>query len=244
MNILEITTNLRLRLDYFGMPGIRERIVDAIYKIGHMGIPEKRLMTTFDQELMDIDSISSVLEVTIEEILQRQVMVFTKAQIAEYQTRIYVSEYFAFVNITINDNTPLNSFDNICKELKGLMERIFEHKDSFDLKRLTTTVFAPCIIDLQDIEDSLNTKYFPLIEEKGLNARYAEKYSSDFYVTDVIRDIVLGHVDSEGEEREVYKLETTVNSYVNEIPKDKSIEVLLMDMYSNSIKVTNKYFHV
>lgn len=42
------------------MPGIRERIVDAIYKIGHMGIPEKRLMTTFDQELMDIDSISSV----------------------------------------------------------------------------------------------------------------------------------------------------------------------------------------
>ena len=78
MNILEITTNLRLRLDYFGMPGIRERIVDAIYKIGHMGIPEKRLMTTFDQELMDIDSISSVLEVTIEEILQRQVMVFTK----------------------------------------------------------------------------------------------------------------------------------------------------------------------
>ena len=226
------------------MPGIQNCIVDAVYKMGHMGIPEKRLMTTYDQELLDTDSISSVLDVTIEEILQRQVMVFTKAQIAGYQARIYVSEYFAFVNIIINEETSLQSYDNECRGLVALLEKIFAFKDVFDLKRLTTTVFAPCIIDLQNIEDCLNTKYFPIIEDKGENARYAEKYSSDYFATDVIRDLALGHVDSDGEEREVYKLETTVNSYIKGIPEDKNLNDLLMDMYSNSIKVTNKYFNV
>lgn len=243
MNILEITTNLRLRLDYFSMPGIRDRIVDAIYKMGNMGIPEKRLMTTYDQELLDTDSISSVLEVTIEEILQRQVMVFTKALIAGYQARIYVSEYFSFLNISINESA-LESFDNICKELKMLVENIFTQKGGFDLKRLTTTVFAPCIIDTQDIENNINTKYFPIIEDKGVNARYAEKYTLGFLTTEVIRDVALGNVDAEGEESEVYKFETSVNCYINVIPEDKTIYDLLKDMYSNSIIVTNKYFHV
>lgn len=244
MNILEITTNLRLRLDYFSMPGVRNDIVNAIYKMGNMGIPEKRLMTTYDQELLDTDSISSVLEVTIEEILQRQVAVFTKALIGGYQARIYVSEYFCFININISESAHLKSFDNICKELKTLLENIFAYKDGFDLKRLTTTVFAPCIIDTQDIENSIVTMYFPIIEEKGINARYAEKYSSEYFTTEVIRDVALGNVETEGEESEVYKFETSVNSYINEIPDGKAIYDLLKDMYSNSINVTNKYFHV
>lgn len=244
MNILEITTNLRLRLDYFSMPEIRDRIVDVVHKMGNMGVPEKRLMTTYDQELLDTDSISSVLEVTIEEILQRQVMVFTKALIAGCQARIYVSEYFSFINININENAPLESYDNICKELKVLAEKIFTQKDGFDLKRLTTTVFAPCIIGTQDIENTLNTKYFPIIEEKGVNARYAEKYSSGYFTTEVIRDIALGNVEAEGENNEVYKFEISVNSYINVIPEDKTLYDMLKEMYSNSINVTNKYFHV
>ena len=77
------TTNIRFRIDFFSIPGTCRRIVDAIFSINNDCVPELRLMTSYDQNLIDLDSISSVLDVTLEEILQKQVFIFQRKLLAD-----------------------------------------------------------------------------------------------------------------------------------------------------------------
>lgn len=244
MNLLEITSNLRLRLDYFSMPDIRSILVNEIHGLLDVDVPEKRMLNTYDQDLLDLDSISSVLDVTLEEVMRKQVAVFTKAKIAGYPARIYVSEYFFFISISITDDRHLEGFDDICKELSMILDVVFKQKASLSVRRLSTIVFAPCIIDIEDVENNLNIDYFPIIKEKGLNARYAEKSDVGNYMSDVVRDISSGQIDDEGKEREVYRIEMSVNNYVDKIPEGKTLQELLLRMYEGSICQTKRYFHV
>ena len=244
MKILEITSNLRLRLDYFSMPDILGKIVQEIHSILDVDVPENRMLNTYDQELLDLDSISSVLDVTLEEVLRKPVAVFTKTQIAGYQARIYISEYFFFISINITDDKPLKGFEDVCKGLYRILDVVLKQKAAFSIRRLSTTVFAPCIIDIQDIEKNLKIDYFPIIKERGLNARYAEKSDNGHYMTDVIRDVSSGNIDDGDKVKEVYRIEISVNNYVEKIPEDENLQFFLLRMYEGSVGQTNKYFYV
>ncbi len=241
MNILEITSNIRLRLDYFSMPGICRKIVDVVHELYGGEVPERRLMTTYDKELLDLDSISNVLDVTIEEIIQKPVSIFSDSVLGGYPVRIYVAENFLFVNVTIPEEVRLKSYKDVSGEFSKLLDCIIERVGE-DLKiiRVTSTIYAPCIIDKGDVERRLNVALFPIIAENGRNARYAENYNEDGFDTTTIRDILYGTIDVEDQKHLVYKIECTINSSTAEIQCDK--KELFVRMFEKAVDRTNKYF--
>ena len=113
-------------------------------------------------------------------------------------------------------------------------------KDTLSIRRITTTIYAPCIMDEDSVEGKLDLSYFPIIKEKGVNARYAETYEyADFYST-VIRDISSGDYDVDHERRNGYRIEFMVNCYMNKLPSDIIKQLSLM--FEKSTENTDKYF--
>ena len=241
MNIIENTSNIRLRIDYFCMPGVCRKIVDVVHELYGGEVPERRLMTTYDQELVDLDSISSVLDVTLEEIMQRQVSIFSNSKISGFPARIYVAENFFLVNVVIPEGVTLESYDIFGSAFATLLDNII-HQIGDDLKviRMTTTVFSPCIIDFDGLDSGLNMEFFPIIAEHGKNARYAEYFEEEGFDTTRIWDLSFGTITIEGEPHEAYRIECTVNNSIAVIPSDK--EEYLKRMLKKVVERTNKFF--
>lgn len=239
MNIIEIISNVRLRIDFFSVPGTCREIVDAIFSMDNGDVPERRLMTPYDQELIDLDSISTVLDVTLEEVMQRPVSIFTKKTVGGFPARFYVAENFFFVNVSISEN--LDDFADICKDLSNTLQTISgKVENALSVRRMTATVFAPCIIDASDMDERIQMTYFPMVKDNGINARYAETYEDGEFRSTVIRDISLGEINLEGENRMAYRLEFVGHCYREDLPEDK--EKALTAMYDKAVERTNKYF--
>ena len=241
MNIIDNTSNIRLRIDYFGMPGICRKLVDIVHRLYGGEVPERRLMTTYDQELVDLDGISSVLDVTLEEIMQRPVSIFSASNISDFPARIYVGEYFFMANVMIYEGAKLESYDIFANAFATLLDNIIkELGKELKVMRMTSTVYSPCIIDLEGLENGLNLEFFPIIAEHGKNARYAENFEEDGFDTTLIWDLSFGKINVDEQPHEAYRIECTVNNSIAVIPDDT--EGCLKQMFKKAVERTNKYY--
>ena len=93
----KFATAMYVRVEYFSLPGYLKGFSEKKrdYLVGDLkGKIAERPLTQVEQQIVDVDDISNDLDVTIEELISRNVYVFSDLQVGSQKAKLFVSHYF------------------------------------------------------------------------------------------------------------------------------------------------------
>ena len=177
-----------LCLDFYSMPSFRDDFVKSAKEKLNFGGFAERLLTEYEKQLIDIDSICSVLNNSIDEIISKKVYKLEHLNIENGNVDLYVSPYFVFVYCEWNNDNK-DAFN----VLAPIIDLLKERKLDMDIQNIAFTMNFKIGTDNANLWKIFDPNAFPTFDESTMTTgRYADSHQYDSAIVDLVRDVRIG----------------------------------------------------
>ena len=173
----KFATAMYVRVEYFSLPGYLKEFSEKKrdYLVGDLkGKIAERPLTQVEQQIVDVDDISNDLDVTIEELISRNVYVFSDLQVGSQKAKLFVSHYFAHLEIELQDaydRDEISEYASKILDMDGLLNCVSIVNHELGLRHVVQA-------DDKQIWTLLDQDAFKGIDELPVNGRYYDEYES------------------------------------------------------------------
>lgn len=168
-----------IRIAFFSFPSFYEKFLEYKSKIWsrYMSLENfvDKPLTALEQQLVDVDSTADDLDITIDNIITKNVYTFSDVHIGAYSANIFLSQYFLFIQIRL-DGRDIDK--SIYKDISDLIT--FDGFNEVSLKRIELGLWHKAKLKKEELWDVLDQMAFKGIDEEvSVNGLYYDGYGVD-----------------------------------------------------------------
>lgn len=194
-NMQKLLREFSFRIDFYSMPAFKDEYVEMVRKYVGDVFFEERVLSEEERQIVDVDTISDNLKITIEDIISKRNYIFRGIDFSGVLGELYVSPYYILVRFLPQQG---HAFDAHCLDcLPELFKEKFL-KNKVNILNLYCITRHECNLFKKDIWQVLDVDAFPQIDLNTFSAgRYADSQQGKNCFVDVIRDLRSGVVEDE-----------------------------------------------
>lgn len=185
----EKNTSVAFRFDFYSMPSFRNKFVEnAIKAFDKRGFTE-RLLTEEEKQTINIDTVCSVLDNSIEEVVSKKVYKLEGISCSDgNEIDLYISPYFLFIYFKRkkDKDVPWDS-------LQDIFNLLAQYKEEIDLQNISCNVVFQAETDEDGLWHVFDHDAFPTLDTDTMTVgRYADSHKYADMTVELVRIVRIG----------------------------------------------------
>lgn len=185
----EKQTSVMFRFDFYSMPSFRNLFVEEAKKLLPTQGFTERLLTEEEKQIINIDSVCSILDNSIEEVVSKKVY---KLEVAPCQEEgkidLYVGPYFLYVYCTreLNKGLPWS-------RLQEIFDLLAQYSRDIDLQNVACSVVFQATTNGEEMWRIFDHDAFPTLDVSTMTVgRYADSHQYEDITVELVRVVKIG----------------------------------------------------
>lgn len=177
---------ISFRITYFSKPGFLSEFVRERSDFLGDTFAVRQLTEKESEDVVDVDSISYLLRIPLDYILKdNKVYIFTNANFENCTSRVFISQYFIFIQIKVEEKQVSMTSKELMDFLN--MEQYLKDLDIIDFSMIDEYKFGCKIPELWKVLDK--SAFGDIDVENFVDSRYADKHGRGDYEANLVRSI-------------------------------------------------------